>query len=223
MNVHCRNYLLLVFFLCICLSHCLNPESNQRAIVEDQVFYQVLCPDNSCFSASGDTTPEALPTKIYMYGQNSSPSNGILGDRATTTANCNSWRTGNLPGLSCSSDLAFLSYGADPLNNAPAMHGFPPTIPIVSETETVIANDWADLWDAAILESVDLAGVNTLTTSYWTGTSVDGSAASTCEDWSSTSSSGTTGFRTGTDNTWVANSDVTCGSPSSNIYLCICW
>lgn len=209
----------------ISVLNCLNPESNQLDIVENQALFQVLCPLNSCFSATpnGDATG-AQPTKIYMYGRGVT-TNGNLGSRTATTAACANDRSVALPALTCSSDIAFISYSTDALIDAPANYGFPSSIPVVSETETVIATNWADLWDGAIAQSVEIAGVDTIISTYWTGTAVNGSVSTNCEDWTSNLNihNGTTGFRTGSDNTWIANNTTDLCDTTTRTYLCICW
>jgi hypothetical protein len=171
---------------------------------------------------SNSTENSVVPTKIYLIGSSTTVGSGVLGNRAATTTSCQNRRTTNFPGLQCSSDLAFLSYSADALIDAPANHGVPDTVPIVSVTESTIDSDWPGLFDGAILQSVNAAGVNTVVTSYWTGTAADGSTDLNCTDWASPGGTGNRGFRTNTDGAWLNNSQVACNS-GPQIFLCICW
>lgn len=164
--------------------------------------------------------PEA--TRIYIFAT-STPTNAALGDRSATTSNCAGERATNFPALICSNDLAFLSYTSDALVDAPANHGVPTGVPVLSPTDNAIDTDWVALFDGGIATSLNVAGVGMVTTSYWTGSAVDGQPGNRCLDWTDNGGveTGDAGLRTSTNGGWISNSADLCSS--SKIYLCLCW
>ena len=149
---------------------------------------------------------------------------GDRGNRSITSFSCTSERTTYKPGLSCTNDMAFLSYPGDALVNALGNHGVPAGLPIVSETSTQIETSWAALFDGNIAISLSGAGVATVGTRYWTGTDFDGSTtADHCNSWGDGTAgfNGMAGLRTSTDSTWINTESVTCDN--TRHFLCVCW
>ncbi|MBI40122.1 MAG: hypothetical protein CMF59_11015 [Leptospiraceae bacterium] len=164
----------------------------------------------------------ASAQKIYLF-VTSTFSAGNMGNRATTTANCIAERAAQHPALVCTNDLAFLSYSGDNLLDAPLNHGVPSSVPIVSPTEVSFDSDWLGLFDSNLSNSVQGAGLSSITPQYWTGTQPSGVVGNNCLDWGSNlgTESGLRGIRTATNGTFYNNLDEPCNL--SVTYLCICW
>lgn len=94
-----------------------------------------------------------------------------------------------------------------------------------SDTGTVIANDIADLTDGTLQNAILLAadGGLPLYPDTWTGTSSDGTEATTsntCNDWTSSSSSfsGQAGSNTNTNSAWTDYGYGSCANEHQNLY-----
>jgi len=180
------------------------------------------------------------PVRVFSV-TNTMPG-GTFGNRAATTARCAGAATAQ--GLSCTSTVALLAYGAgDDVASLPANHGVPSDAPIVAAgSEVKIADDWADLldgsWDTCVGRGCDsgttaggLAGEFYLIGANNDGT-VDG--ANNCADWSSTTGtfrlaqdncSGNASPGCGAGETFavdVCNNPGCCGTTQGSM-LCLCY
>ena len=162
-------------------------------------------------------------TSIHLFASNALHP-GNWGDRSTSSFGCSSERSTYYSFLSCTNDLALLSYPGDPMSGATGTYGVPAGVPILSETDAVIDTSMAALFDGSIAQSLNAAGVTTIGTRYWTGTLQDGSVATDhCNGWTDGTAgfSGTAGLRTSTNNTWTNSEVVTCDN--TRHYICLCW
>lgn len=167
------------------------------------------------------TTVMPAPTHLVLYFGNTSM--GDIGPRSSADALC----VANLP-FGFSNYHAFLGYSAtDSIANFPTNYGVPINFPIQSNTNTIIANDWADLMDGTIAVALDVANVSP-TYNWWSGvenadgTHVDGTTFD-CNDWTSNSNAvgGNEGFRSVVNATWMDGFVAACDQPIA--VLCIAY
>ncbi|WP_175470004.1 formylglycine-generating enzyme family protein [Desulfoluna spongiiphila] len=96
----------------------------------------------------------------------------------------------------------------DYLLNLPERYGFPTDIPITSpDGETVIANNWADLFDGTIEVALRVAGVfeGSREEYWWSGSELDGTPRATASNWTRKGDSvnATFGHHGSTDGRWL--------------------
>ncbi len=164
-----------------------------------------------------------VPAPSYMTLYFGDTSTGNIGPRSSADSLC----IANLP-FGYSNYHAFLGYSAsDSISNFPTNYGVPINTPIQSVTNTIIANDWADLMDGSIAVALDVAGVST-TYNWWSGvenadgTHIDGTTFD-CNDWTSNSNAvgGNEGFRSTVNSTWMDGFVAACDQPIA--VLCIAY
>jgi hypothetical protein len=131
----------------------------------------------------------------------------------------------------CLYTRAFISVSAgDDIASMPKNYGVPTDKIIISTTNIKIADNWFDLLDGTIDETLSKAGV--ANNFWWSGSDVNGSypdfksaaAVSTnCADWTdgTNASSGNDGATNKTDATWLYEGYSNCNN--SLHVLCICW
>ena len=131
----------------------------------------------------------------------------------------------------CLYTRAFISISpGDDIASMPMNYGVPTDRRIISSTDIKIADNWLDLLDGAIGETLQKAGV--ANNFWWSGSDAKGNypdfkaAASTstnCADWTDGTSSswGNEGATNKTDATWLYDGYIVCNN--SLHVLCICW
>ena len=101
-----------------------------------------------------------------------------------------------------------------------------PTDRIITGPGTVkIADNWADLMDGSIDQTLAGAGIQIASTFWYTGSNDDGSIkATTCSGWTdgSTFFDGTYGRTIYTTSGWLSTGEATCGATNYEI-LCLAW
>ncbi len=160
---------------------------------------------------------------IYMVsaGQNK----GDLGGRFGADLICRSYITVNYPSLPVSHMRAFISINAvDQIANFPVNFGVPAGVAIKGPTDTVIADNWADLMDYSIQNNLNDAVPDM--THWWSGSDVDGnwmSNATSCNGFTDdgNTNNGEVGDHTATDSAWIDYG--TGGCNSNQTLLCIGW
>ncbi len=120
---------------------------------------------------------------------------------------------------------AFISVNAnDEIRDMPTNYGVPTNVPITSPNGTTIANNWADLLDGNIQKSLSAAGVIPAESTWWSGSSSDGSVTNTCQEWMVVTSSafGDYGCADATDASWINCETQSCDVENAHL-LCIAY
>ena|GEM_PF-3193082 len=103
----------------------------------------------------------SVPNILYEAGAYS----GNLGDRAATDALC----AGSRP-AGYTRHRAFIGHStADSIANMPTNYGISTAAPIKSATGIAIANNWADLVDGNIANTLNAAGIVSTPPAWWSG------------------------------------------------------
>lgn len=121
---------------------------------------------------------------------------------------------------------ALLSVDADDeISNFPARYGVPTDRPITGPNWEVIVDNWSDLLDGTIDQTLFSAGVLTSANYWYSGSISNGDAVSTtCSGWTAdgTLFDGRYGDNGLTDSRWIDRGDATCGVTSYHV-LCLAW
>jgi hypothetical protein len=169
------------------------------------------------------TTP-APPARLVLFdgGGISGPIGGrsgadvLCGQAAQTTA-----------GIPVSATTrAFLSFSAgDEIRDFPTLYGVPTDRPVTGPNWNVIADDWADLLDGSIDQSLLDAGAQAMTNFWYSGSFSDGAVTPyTCSGWTdgSTFFDGRYGSTQQTSSSWIDTGEATCGLNAYHV-LCLAW
>jgi hypothetical protein len=131
----------------------------------------------------------------------------------------------------CLYTRAFISVSAgDDIASMPKNYGVPTDKIIISTTNIKIADNWFDLLDGTIDETLNKAGV--ANNFWWSGSDVNGgypdfksmaSTSTNCANWTdgTNSSWGNEGATNKTDSSWIYDGYIVCNN--SLHVLCICW
>ena len=175
----------------------------------------------------GTTTPPALspsPTPSYIVLYLGGTTDGNIGPRNNADALC----APNLPN-GFGFYKAFISYDSfDSIATLPSNYGVPLGLPIQSVTNFFIANDWTDLMDGNINDTLTNAGVVPSGVNWWTGVEnstgihVDG-VTDNCNNWTSNSNmvGGKAGSLVNSNSMWMDSNVVGCQIPIA--VLCIAY
>ncbi len=118
-------------------------------------------------------------------------------------------------------------------SNIKDISGVPITVNVLSPNGTIIADDWADLWNetTALTNSLFTAGIlpTGVTGYWWSGSNADGTVAvAFCSNWTTIANSGTFpeflgryGTPHATSSSWINTPNQTCAN--SRPVLCIGW
>jgi len=121
---------------------------------------------------------------------------------------------------------AFLSFSAsDEIRDFPTLYGVPTDRPVTGPNWNVIADDWADLLDGTIDQSLFDAGAQAATNFWYSGSYSDGAITPyTCSGWTdgSTLFDGQYGATHVTDGRWLDTGQATCGLNAYHV-LCLAW
>lgn len=145
------------------------------------------------------------------------------GARATQNARCVDAVSASYSSLGTSRTVAFISISTgDALADLPSSASVPTGRPVFGPTGVRIADDWADLLDGSISNSLSDAGV---TNGYWfSGSTSSGTlSANTCTSWTAINvNDGTYGSPVLMNSSWIsAGGSGYCGG--SYHYLCLTW
>lgn len=174
------------------------------------------------FTNTPTNTPTPIPNRLVLYNSYGLPT-GNLGPRSNVDAFCSS----SLPS-GFSNYHAFIGFSAsDSIANMPINYGLPTNLPIQSDTNIVIANNWADLMDGNIGVSLSAAGVLSPGDIWWSGSESDGVQDAPiytpdCQEWTDgVTFSGAYGNADNIDATWIHDSNLLCFNAAS--VLCIAY
>ncbi|MBI1909064.1 MAG: hypothetical protein HYS22_02715 [Deltaproteobacteria bacterium] len=161
----------------------------------------------------------ACANNIIMFGTGGA-GGGNLGGRAGADALC----TASVGSLSCNTIRAFISVSdADEIRDMPGNYGVPTTVAIQGSTGTKIANNWEDLLDGTIPTSLATAGITD--TTWWSGSTTNGSLSNNCSNWTTSSfvaPGGQQAFANVTDSNWISQSNQSC-AVGALVVLCLCY
>jgi len=116
---------------------------------------------------------------------------------------------------------AFLSVsGTYEIRDMPNNFGVSKIVPVISLTEKLVANNWYDLFDGSINQSLYSAGVLPTGSLWWSGSNADGSLYTDghCSGWTSSSGNGRVGSSDYFDQTWLSHSLPSC----ADLYRLVC-
>ena len=153
--------------------------------------------------------PAAEVTQIVMFSAGTY--DGNLGGRAGADALCAANAPASL-GSEYTHFRAFISVNAgDEIRDMPGNYGVPTDVPIVGPTGTLIANNWADLLDGTISNSLQAAGVtNGLWLSGAAGAEGSVDSGYTCAGWTSATGSAMVGTEVETGASWMSIAVTSC-------------
>jgi hypothetical protein len=149
---------------------------------------------------------------------------GNQGPRVTTTAFCKADNT-LYAQLNCSDARMLLSYTNDTVLDFP-LHGLSAGDPVIGSTAAPVAGNWSDLFDGALLRSLDAADLlhGSAGWNFWTGSTATGDITDNCNEWTAVASScqnGVYGLSSAADATWI---DAAPGSCNVRRHLiCVCF
>lgn len=178
---------------------------------------------------SADTTAWSVtnptpPTRLVLF--DGGGISGAIGGRSGADVLCGqaAQTTNGIPANATT--RAFLTFSAgDEIRDFPSLYGVPTNRPVTGPNWNVIANDWADLLDGTIDQSLVAAGAQTATNFWYTGSTSDGAVSPyTCSGWTDgmTLFDGRYGSTQVTDDRWISNGEATCGVSSYHV-LCLAW
>ncbi len=165
-----------------------------------------------------------LPDRLVIF--DGGGVTGAIGGRSGADVLCGQ-AAQSTPGVPLAAKTrALISVSADDeIRDFPVAFGVPTDRMITGPNWQVIADDWADLLDGSIDQSLDAAGAQTATGFWYTGSLDDGSVATTtCSGWTHGSAlfGGRYGSTQSTSGSWMSISNATCGTSSYHV-LCLAW
>lgn len=151
---------------------------------------------------------------------------GSIGGRSGTDALCNQ-AAQSIPEITGSATTrALISVSAtDEIRDLPSNYGVPIDRPITSLYGVAIADNWSDLLDGTIDQSLVAAGALASGIFWYSGSLDNASAATTtCSGWTdgSTILGGRYGNSATTDGRWINTGNATCGLPLYHV-LSLAW
>lgn len=164
------------------------------------------------------TTADPTQTKLYLFPTDDEVAADFGGRTAADTA-CQTTHTNTYADVSCVNGVrALISMSAsDEIRDMPTNYGVSTSLEIddAANSDTKIADDWADLLDG----SID----NALTVSWWSGSSDAGADNDfNCTEWTAADgSSGTIGDAGETGMMWIDDSGALCNQ--SYKLMCLCY
>ncbi len=169
------------------------------------------------------TTP-ALPSRLVLY--DGGGISGPIGGRSGADVLCGQTAL-TATGIPLNATTrAFLSFSAsDEIRDFPTLYGVPTDRQITGPNWSVVADDWADLLDGTIDQTLVDAGVLTASNFWYTGSNPDGAVAPyTCSGWTdgATFFDGRYGSSQVGDDRWISTGEATCGLVSYHV-LCLAW
>ncbi|TAL30195.1 MAG: hypothetical protein EPN93_20440 [Spirochaetes bacterium] len=182
----------------------------------------------SCFDAPRDNMfdPKAdnfSGSDLFLFST-APVNNGAQGGRAGLDTLCASTRNTSYTELPSDNVHAFISVGLDDeIRDMPVKYSLPTYLPIKSHTGLVIADNWADLFDGSIDQTLEDAEI--ASTGWWSGSLVDGSSSgATCNGWIANATlNGQVGYIGVKDNDDWINAAINTCDVATNVVLCISW
>lgn len=164
------------------------------------------------------------PTRLVLF--DGGGVSGAIGGRAGADVLCGQ-AAQTATGIPVSATTrAFLTVSAaDEIRDYPLIYEVPTDRPVTGPNWNVIADNWADLLDGTIDQSLVAAGAQTATNFWYTGSTSDGAVSPyTCSGWTdgTTFLDGRYGRTQETDDRWISNGEATCGAISYHV-LCLAW
>jgi hypothetical protein len=175
--------------------------------------------------AGGEAGAPNPPGPVIVF--DAGPHNGLnFGGRVGLDQHCATAKaTQSIPGA-VTHALISVSATAD-MRDMPALYGVPTDRAFVSPTGKQLADNWADLLDGSIDQSLTEAGV--CSAQFWiSGSNTDGSVRSTCNGWTTSEFSqqvtGTYGYPASKDSLWITitDGDVYCSASQYNV-ICLAY
>jgi len=172
--------------------------------------------DQNCNGQDGDEIGE-IPN-IYMFSSQSAY-NGGLGGRGGADAICQN-DINNYPHIPRDNVFGFLSISSnDEIQDMPSNYGVPLDRPVWGPTDLKIADNWADLLDGNIDQSLSSAEISS--NLWWSGSNIYGALSGNCDGFANAAAEeGTIGVNFMTDN-WIDGGPDSC--MNTNVLLCISW
>lgn len=206
-----------------------------------------ICTSEQFISDAPTTNPTPTPTKLPSINPTRSPSanpthnptnfinsliiynagstaTGNMGNRSVTTATCAAQAI--VLALTCQATPMMLSYTTSQVNDFPTIYNFPPTSPLYSVTNVLVASSWNAAMNTAISASLQATGVFPPTTSvYSTGGKTATNTLSNCADWASATSAPSPRTSRGTATAtlypaWFSGSFTRCNVATARMCLC---
>ncbi len=177
---------------------------------------------------SGDGTAwsmsnPSIPALLYVFDGGTEP--GAIGGREGADVMCYqaAQANPNVPDGVMTRALISVN-GSDEVRDMPSKYGVPIDRKIVGPTGIKIVDNWADLLDGSLDQSLFLAGVTDATYFWYSGSNWDGSVSSnTCSGWTSTAAiDGWYGLTNQSNNDWIDIAAASCGAASYHV-LCLAW
>jgi len=160
--------------------------------------------------------------EVILYRGNTAMTDGDLGGRVGVDNLC--LISANKPGEK-KEFIGFISIdgASDTIGSLPMNNDFPGHVPIKSKTGKIVANNWDDLMDGTISDT--LANLDVLDSSsdrWWSGGRNGGDAFNTCVGFTDpTSNNGIYGVADQTGVQWVENTAIGC--VNTYFYLCLAY
>lgn len=174
-------------------------------------------------TASWSSTVSTPTDRLVIF--DGGGTSGSIGGRLGADVLCSN-AAQSIPVIPGSAIRGLISVSAsDEIRDLPMTYGVPTDRPITSQAGVAIADNWSDLLDGTIDQSLVAAGALASGTFWYSGSLDNGSVATTtCSGWTdgSTLLGGRYGSSSATDGRWINNSDATCGSPMYHV-LCLAW
>lgn len=179
----------------------------------------------SAAGAGGEASGPGSLGHIVVF--DAGPHNGLdFGGRVGLDQHCATAKaSGSVPGAVTH---ALISVSAtDEIRDMPALYGVPTNQLLLGPTGKQIADNWADLLDGSIDQSLTEAGISSA--QFWiSGSNTDGSVRSTCNGWTTSEFSqqitGTYGYPASKDSLWITitQGDVYCSASQYNV-ICLAY
>lgn len=159
---------------------------------------------------------------VFLFPSDNTVAADFAG-RNTPDSMCQSTHTASLSDLSCAEGIrAFISIDADDsISDMPTAFDIDSSLPVVytedGESTTAIGDNWADLLDGEIDNSIPV--------DWWSGSDTEGAFNDgfACTEWTSVDGmdSATAGMSSATDFTWIADSSFMCDDELQ--VMCVCF
>ena len=181
---------------------------------------------NNAMYTTVSKAPSVPASDIILYVAGTTY-NGNLGGRSGANAKCNA--SANKP-AGYTNFAAFISVNAtDTIFGRQAFSGLSTSTAIRSTNGTLIANNWTDLLDGSIANTLVAAGINVGSNGWNSGSNADGTLGDTCNAWTVNTAFATSGYLEdwgsggSTTATWIYNSTNKDGCNILADILCIAW
>lgn len=175
--------------------------------------------------AGGESGAPSTPGPVIVF--DAGPHSGLnFGGRVGLDQHCATAKASkSIPGAVTHALISVSA--ADEMRDMPALYAVPTNRAFVSPTGKQLADNWADLLDGSIDQSLSEAEVSSA--EFWiSGSNADGSVRSTCNGWTTSEFSqqvtGTYGYPASKDSLWITitDGDVYCSASQYNV-ICLAY